>query len=73
MEKLNTRIFFVPWKVETCSQGEACWCRMIVPVEPILDEEGEEMYIVGSGAMTKAHAEYIVDLHNHICQNKNEQ
>lgn len=25
----------IPWKVKICSQGEKCWCRMIVPKEPI--------------------------------------
>ena len=57
----------VPWVTKTCSQGEICWCRIVVPKEPILFSNGEfeeEYYIIGSGAIAKDDAEYFVELHN---------
>lgn len=73
MENFHVKIINSPWKTETCPQGEKCWCRMIVPVEPVLDGEDDEMRIVGSGALHKVYAEYIVDLHNQKFQRKSEQ
>ncbi len=55
------------WKVETCTQGLACWCRLVVPEEKIKYISGnieEELYIIGSGAINKIHAEHIVKIHN---------
>lgn len=52
----------VKWRVEPCCQGEACWCAIITTDEK--DEDGEELYIVGSGAVPKAYANHIVNLHN---------
>ena len=54
----------VPWKTATCNSGVKCWCRMIIPVQPIKDDDGEEIYIAGSGAINKIHAEHIVRIHN---------
>ena len=58
----------VKWKVDTCSQGEQCWCRVIRGEEPILykelDDSDEEYYVVGSGQLNKETAEYFVSLHN---------
>ena len=56
----------VEWKVEPCFSGENCWCRTIVPKEPInYDIDNiEEVYIVSSASVNKAMAEYIVELHN---------
>ena len=54
----------VLWKVKPCPTGENCWCRMIEPIEPIKDENGEDLYIAGAGVIKKADAEYIVKLHN---------
>jgi hypothetical protein len=62
----------VPWKLETCNGGEECWCRMIVPIEPIkyLNNIGDTErideidYIIPDGSIDKETAEYFVDLHN---------
>lgn len=56
--------FQVPWKTSQCIQGEKCWCRIIEPVDRIIYDGDEEVYIAGSGAIPKEYAEYIVDLHN---------
>lgn len=66
----------VKWKTATCTQGEQCWCRAILPEEEILDKDGNEIIIVHDGAMSKEYAEHIVKLHNaslsNISQNKTE-
>ena len=54
----------VRWKVTTCGEGEKCWCRIIEPEEEILDDDGNEIYIAGSGSVNKEYAEHIVKLHN---------
>ncbi len=54
----------VEWKTSTCTSGESCWCRIIEPLVPILDEDEEEIYIAGSGCIPTIYAEYIVKLHN---------
>jgi hypothetical protein len=59
------------WKVDTCSQGEQCWCRIVRCVEPIIfkekeDLDEEEYYIVGSGKLNKEIVEHIVKIHNQI-------
>lgn len=57
----------VRWKTTVCGSGEDCWCRLIVPENPIKYEYNgteDEIYIVGSGALPKAYAEHIVKLHN---------
>jgi len=59
--------FKVKWKVETCSQGDSCWCRIIAPVEPIyyMDCDDETEYtITYQGELNKTKAEYFVKLHN---------
>lgn len=63
--------FLVPWKVAECFSGPQCWCRRIVPVEPILlytynelSDYEEEYEIVGDAAIDQKTAEYIVKLHN---------
>jgi len=69
--------FLVPWKVAECFSGPECWCRRIVPIDPILynDEyenfgktlvstETEEYEIVPDAAIDQQTAEYIVRLHN---------
>ena len=60
MEKALT----VRWKVSPCNIGKDCWCRMIEPEEKIEYDGDDEIYIAHSGTITKAHAEYIVNLHN---------
>lgn len=58
-------LYKTKWKTETCSRGAKCWCRMIVPVKKILhDGAYSEVYIAGSGELTKRAAEYFVKLHN---------
>lgn len=59
------------WKVDTCGQGEQCWCRIVRCVEPIMfkekeDLDEEEYYIVGSGKLNKEIVEHIVKIHNQI-------
>jgi len=64
----------VPWKLETCSAGEECWCRIILPTEKILyknkvgetERVDEFEYIIPDGSIDKETAEYIVNIHNEI-------
>jgi hypothetical protein len=66
----------VPWKLETCNVGESCWCRIIVPIEPIkyLNKIGntervdEIDYIIPDGSIDKETAEYFLKLHNNLLQ-----
>jgi len=65
----------VKWKVDTCHEGERCWCRVIRGEEPILykeldDSDEEEYYIVGSGELNKETVEHIVSLHNETFNTK---
>ena len=61
--------FLVPWKTTECF-SENCWCRIILPVEPILYSHPEspdierEYVIVDAGALDQETAEYFVKLHN---------
>jgi hypothetical protein len=65
----------IPWKIELCNTGETCWCRVIVPSEPIKFKEKISNWIkeditrdfdciIPDGSVDKETAEYIVDLHN---------
>jgi hypothetical protein len=65
----------IPWKIELCNTGESCWCRVIVPSEPIKFKEKisnwirEDItrdfdYIIPDGSVDKETAEYVVELHN---------
>lgn len=56
----------VKWKVELCFSGEECWCRIIVPDEPIKygPDDVEEICIVSSASINKQMAEHIVNIHN---------
>ena len=54
----------VEWKTTPCQAGKECWCRIIEPVETITDDDGNEIYIAGYGAIPKDYAEHIVQLHN---------
>lgn len=76
-EQATELSFLVPWKVAECFSGPQCWCRKIVPVEPILytstelSDYEEEYEIVGDAAIDQKTAEYIVKLHNNkIEQNR---
>ena len=52
------------WVTGTCQSGEECWCREILPTSPLFDDNGDELYVVGPGSISKEEAEYIVKLHN---------
>jgi hypothetical protein len=65
----------IPWKLETCNVGESCWCRVIVPSEPIKFKEKISNWIkeditrdfdsiIPDGSIDKETAEYVVELHN---------
>lgn len=61
--------FLVRWKTTECFSGPECWCRIIVPIEPIYytNPESDNRYeysIVDAGALDQKTAEYIVRLHN---------
>jgi hypothetical protein len=68
----------VKWKTSTCSQGEECWCRTIVPVEPILYSEyqmidtEQEYTIVRPGELNQELAEHFVRLHNNWIDDERE-
>lgn len=76
-EQAREYSFLVKWKVAECFSGPQCWCRRIVPAEPILynDEydnfgktlvstQTEEYEVIPDAAIDQKTAEYIVDLHN---------
>lgn len=62
--------FLVPWKTMECFSGPECWCRIILPVEPIIYSHEEspdvkhEYVIVDAGSLDQTTAEYMVKLHN---------
>lgn len=76
-EQAREYSFLVKWKVAECFSGPQCWCRRIVPVDPILynDEynnfgktlvstQTEEYEVIPDAAIDQKTAEYIVKLHN---------
>jgi hypothetical protein len=69
-EQARELSFLVKWKVAECFSGPQCWCRRIVPVEPIVHtynesaEYEEEYEVVGDASIDQKTAEYIVKLHN---------
>jgi hypothetical protein len=69
-EQAKELSFLVEWKVAECFSGPQCWCRRIVPVDPILytytesSDYEEEYEIVGDAAIDQQTAEHIVKLHN---------
>lgn len=65
-EEAYQKALNVRWKVTTCDSGEECWCRLIVPEEPILygDNNVEEVTIVSYASLNKICAEQIVSEHN---------
>lgn len=75
-EEAIQKSFTIKWKVETCHQGESCWCRTINTITPIFfkhkeEWDEEEYYVVGSGELNKEMAEYFVKLHNKQILNQN--
>lgn len=68
-EQAREYSFLVPWKATECFSGPECWCRIIVPIEPIYytNPESDNRYeysVVDAGALDQETAEYIVRLHN---------
>ena len=68
-EQAKEYSFLVPWKTMECFSGPECWCRIIVPIEPIYytNPESDNKYeysVVDAGALDQETAEYIVKLHN---------
>jgi hypothetical protein len=59
-EDAEDLLYQTKWKTETCSQGAQCWCRMVVPVKPIVydDCNSDGLYVAGSGALNKRSAKY---------------
>lgn len=53
----------VPWKVYSCG-AEGCWCGLIGPQVPLVDDDDNEVWVVTAGSMRKEYAEHIVKLHN---------
>lgn len=64
----------VEWKVSTCYQGKKCWCRTILPVEPIkyrTDKGWKDIdHIIKSGSIGKKAAKHIVALHNNFIKQR---
>ena len=52
------------WRIKMCSQGSDCWCRIIVPVTKVSYSVEEDMYVIGSGSVSKGIAAHIVKVHN---------
>lgn len=73
-------VFNKPWKINTCSSGESCWCRIIELVEPIeyqvnTKEEDEVRFdtidnVVPMGAIDADVAIHLVTLHNNFLEKK---
>lgn len=63
-KEAQERSLHVEWKTSICFSGEDCWCRVIEPVTEIKDDDGNEIYIAGSGCVPKIYAEHIVLIHN---------
>lgn len=76
-EQAREYSFLVPWKTMECFSGPQCWCRRIVPVDPIsyndevenfgktlVSTETEDYEIIPDAAIDQQTAEYIVKLHN---------
>ena len=70
-EQAKELSFLVPWKTMECFSGPNCWCRIIVPVDAIHYDYGDnkrELDIVDAGSLDQQTAEYIVKLHNEHCE-----
>lgn len=69
-EQAREYSFLVKWKTSECFSGPDCWCRIIMPVEPIYYSHPEnpdnqhEYSIVDAGSLDQETAEYIVKIHN---------
>ena len=72
-EEAYNKALEVKWKVEICFSGEECWCRIIVPDEPINygPDNVEKVEIIGSASINKQMAEHIVNIHNEFIKQQN--
>jgi hypothetical protein len=70
-EEAYNKALEVKWKVEPCFSCEDCWCRIIMPSEPINygPDNVEEVCIVSSASINKQMAEHIVNVHNQSINN----
>lgn len=59
---MNSENLLKKWVTTTCSDGEACWCRIILVADA--DPDNLENAIICSGAVHKEMAEHIVKVHN---------
>lgn len=82
-EQAREHSFKVPWKTIECFNGPQCWCRRIVPVDPIpyndefenfgktlVSTETEDYEIFPADAIDQQTAEYIVGLHNKMIEER---
>ena len=69
-EQAKEYAFLVKWKTDECLSGPDCWCRIILPVEPIYYSHPEspdvkhEYLIADAGSLDQETAEHLVKLHN---------
>lgn len=64
---MKNNIFKKKWKIADCFSGSDCWCRMIVTTDWKKDSETEnsdDEIIIGTAAINKKTAEYLVKMHN---------
>ena len=56
------------WKIDTCQQGEECWCRVIKCDPPLFfvesNRDEQEYCVIRSGELCKETVEHLVKLHN---------
>jgi hypothetical protein len=67
--QLNLKILNVKWKTFKCEE-ENCQYLGIVPIDKITDDNGEDIYIIDCGSLSKEYAEYFIKLHNDIIDKK---
>ncbi len=54
----------VKWKVDSCFQGNSCWCRIIIPEFDIFYEDDNKLEIVFEGELSEEQAIKLVSIHN---------
>lgn len=69
-EQAREQVFNVAWKASECFTIPNCWCRIVVPVEPIFwhhpdyPDVKNEYVVIDHETIDQETAEYIVKLHN---------
>lgn len=61
---MENKLLDEKWKVHSCFSGKECWCRMIVTEGWDDLVQADDTLVIGSAAVSKELAEYIVLLHN---------